>query len=78
MRTTKKRPPVTKRRPAKVEPKTKGRELLGERRCVVCGAPRDGTYLWDIHVDPKTRELVDTCSPKCRVKGGYKERKATA
>lgn len=51
---------------------------MGERRCDVCGAPYDGAYLWDVHLDQKTGGLVDTCSPKCRVEGGFKERKATA
>lgn len=61
---------------AKTTPK-KGREPMGERRCDVCGAAYDGAYLWDVHVS-KGGALVDTCSPRCRVDGGYKERKATA
>ena len=51
---------------------------MGTRRCEVCGAEYDGSYLWDVHLIQKTQQLVDTCSPKCRADGGFKERKATA
>lgn len=70
------RPTVMLKRPKKVEPKV---DASGHaiRTCVVCGAPHDGGYLWDLHWVQGKRDLVDTCSPACRVKGGFKERKVT-
>jgi len=53
------------------------------RHCVVCGEVRpegaEADYGWDAHV----RDLAGggfvldlTCSPECRARGGYRERKA--
>lgn len=55
----------------------RGRVIPAERLCAVCGKSRDPwtpmDHFWDVHV--AELGLVETCSPVCREKAGYAERK---
>lgn len=57
-----------------MSPEAKSKASRGPRTCAVCGDIWKGpTYAWDAHyIDG---EMVDTCSPECRKRGGYKERR---